>query len=411
MRSRKNSLASGLGLLAFALSLPAVGQAGNLTSVEEIQEVRVLAQKGKAPHAKNRDSLLSDARRSWEWGSVSGRFITSLQGAAKKCHPAADSSLTDYLKKGAPDAYAKAIGYFAADSPDEGLAAEARQRVLDLTDTYGFHGLAGNDLSGDNQCILDLALSMPVWIETAKLLGRTPVWSEADGAVFALWLAEEVYPRVAWASRVRRNNWGAAGSAAASLIADHVAGHVSALDEAGPAIRTLTPAVAKEEHDTAQLARIENFWRGDSGCSVYGVRSHGGIPDELRRGSGGCNATYIPNEGDRALGYQTMHVESLVLHAEALRRQGDRSLYDARTSAGAPAIQLAILFVIDNPSSGGLSWPWGARSGALYLANRVYQDARLELELQAPTSSGFRGGRTLPYTVFTPPVVLPPIIL
>ena len=71
------------------------------------------------------------------------------------------------------------------------------------------------------------------------------------------------------------------------------------------------------------------------------------------------------------------------------------------------AILQAILFVIDNPTPGGLSWPWGTRTGALHLAFRVYGDPRLRAAADA--GGTFRGGRTLPYATLAPP--LPPHLL
>jgi hypothetical protein len=248
-----------------------------------------------------------------------------------------------------------------------------------------------------NQCILELSISVPVWIETALLLEDTPVWSAADRRAFGSWLAETVSPRVAWASRVRRNNWGAVGSLAASLVARYVGAGADPPDlvEQAPAALRLAPAEAWRQHDALQRARIATTWRGDSECPRFGIQDHGGIPDELRRGSGGCGATFLPSKGDRGRTYQTMHVEALVFHAEALRRAGDASLFEARTGAGDPAILRAILFVIDNPTAGGKSFTWGTRVGALALAHRVYRDARLrDAALAART---FRGGRTLPY--------------
>ena len=275
--------------------------------------------------------------------------------------------------------------------------------MLDLVDTSGFHGL-GSDWSGENQCILELGVSIPIWIETALLLGETPVWKATDRAAFAGWLAEQVFPKVAWASRVRRNNWGAAGSLAASLVARYVNGVVPQLTEVAPSALTLSPAAAAQQHDAQQLLRIGTSWRGDSSCAVYGIQDHGGIPDELRRGAGGCNATFIPSATDTGLTYQTMQVELLVFHAEAMRRNGDLALYQAKTSQGAPAILQALLFVIANPT--GQSWPWeGSRWGTLITAASFYDNAALATAARA--DSTFRGGRTLPYTRITARPVAP----
>jgi hypothetical protein len=146
-----------------------------------------------------------------------------------------------------------------------------------------------------------------------------------------------------------------------------------------------------------QLARIGTTWRGDTRCDRAGIQPHGGIPDELRRGSAGCDATFLPEGDDPSHTYQTMHVELLVLHAEAQRRRGDTTLFDARVRPQRPAILQAILFVVDNPTPGGRSWPWGTRTGALAVANRYYADARLQRALDAEGDGTTRGGRSLPY--------------
>src|SRR5262245_62990053 len=116
---------------------------------------------------------MNDARKSWAWGSISGPIGTTGTPSSKKCQPIGTSAGADYLLEGAPDAYAQVLG--AHLSGDMSLAQQARGRVLDLVDTSGFHGLSG-DYSADNQCVLDLALSVPVWIESARLLEDTPVW-------------------------------------------------------------------------------------------------------------------------------------------------------------------------------------------------------------------------------------------
>jgi hypothetical protein len=403
-------MACWLGLM-FALFSPAAGWAGNLISLDELTELRLLADQGSTRHVAQRKAVLAAAQRPWRWGSVSGEFVTTLDGTTKRCHPTDDPAQIDFLKEGAPDAYAMVLGYLISTPPDPALAEEARARLLDLTDTTGFHGLFGDDASASNQCVLDLAVSIPVWIETATLLASTPVWTDADRNAFALWLAAEVYPRVAWASRVRRNNWGTAGSASASLVARYVDGIVFTLADPGPPGPTaITPAEAVRQHDAMQLERIGTSWRGDTECTLVGIQPHGGIPDELRRGAAGCDGTFLPADDDPSHTYQTMHVELLVLHAEAQRRNGSTALYDARLAGGTPAILQSILFVIANPTPGGRSWPWGIRTGTLAVAYRHYGDARLGRELDRSTSPNARGGRTLPYATLGPLRPTPPSI-
>jgi hypothetical protein len=391
----RRSSAGAVVAAAALLLASAAATAGNLTSAAELSAVRVAADGGVAPHVYDREQLMTDARRSWRWGSVSGEFVTTESGGTKSCHPSGNPTGSDYLVDGAPDVYAKAIGSHLTG--DESLAREARGRVLDLLDTHGFHGLSG-DFSGSNQCILELAISMPIWIETAMLLEESPVWQAADGIAFRSWLAAQVYPKVAWASRIRRNNWGTAGSAAAYVIARYVEGKVATLRELAPNVVETSPAAAAAAHVAMQRERIGRSWVGDSRCSALGIQWHGGIPEELRRGSTGCDGTSLADD-DRSQTYQTMHVQLLVLHAEAMRAHGDDSLYEALLPEGVPAILQSIRFVIANPAGGrSFGWP-DSRQGALNVAATWYEDAAVND--QARHASTFRGGATLPYTRLT----------
>ncbi len=377
--------------------MPACASASALATAETLARFRSLANEGRSPYAEDRRALLAEADRDWRWGSLSGRMTTTLGLSGKACHPGDAPDQTRYLRNGASDALAMVIAYLVAEQPKPEHATQARDRVLELVQTSGYVGLLEVDYSGGNQCILELAISLPVWIETAELLASTPFWKASHEAAFARWLAEHAYPKVAWASRVRRNNWGAAGSAAASAIARYVDGKIEILREHAPSARALPPAEAASEHDAMQLARIGTEWRGDGECARVGIQAHGGIPDELRRGAAGCEGSFIPSEDDPGRAYQTMHVEHMLLHAESLRVRGDTSLFEAKATTGAPALLQAILFVIDNPTKDGSSWPWGDRTGALRIAERYYGDARLTAELER-SDVGFRGGRSLPYT-------------
>jgi hypothetical protein len=370
---------------------------GALTSASELAAIRAAADAGSSPQKENRDRLLQDARKSWAWGSTSGAWGTVDVSGSKKCQPSNGGS-ANYLLEGAPDSYAQALG--AHLSGDASLASQARTHVLDLVDTTGFSGLSGADYSANNQCVLDLSLSIPVWVETARLLEDTSVWSATDTDAFRSWLALQVYPKVAWASRVRRNNWGAAGSLAAYTIANYVTS-TTTLREVAPAALSLTASQAASAHTTMQLSRVANSWMGDAQCTKLGIQWHGGIPEELRRGSTGCDGTYLVAT-DSSYTYQSMHTELLVFHAEAMRRNGDLRLYQAAAPQGGPAILKAILFVVANPSSGGKSWSWDpTRWGTLITAASVYVDATLASVTKNDGTSSFRGGRTLPYTRVT----------
>lgn len=393
-----------VALLALSTGIP-TAHAGALHEELELFFFTARAGAPDGPWAEVREELVEDADRPWRWGEPGTRYVTTVDADGRKsCHPEDDPDQVDYLKEGAPDAYARALAHRTLPDTERSArwAFEARVQLLRLTATRGFHGPEGKEFSGSNQCILDLAVSVPVWIATAELLEGSGVWNARERELLARWLAEQVYPRVAWASRVRRNNWGAAGSLSARMIARYVEPSPVLLAERAPQPRLLSAPAAVAEHDRMQRRRMRTGWRGDSRCPIAGIQPHGGIPDELRRGSGGCRATDLASDRDAGHGYQTMQVELLTMHAEVLRREGDPSLYELWTDAREPALLQAILFVIDNPTSGGRSWDWGVRTGALRVAYRYYRDPRLAEQLEANAHRGFRGGRSFPYTQVHP---------
>ncbi len=361
-----------LVLASLLFGFPAMASPGALTSAAELVTVNTTISPA------NRASLIADADDAWAFGTVSGEWTSvDIGGGDKECQPTVGDPA--YLLDGAPDAYAQAL---AAHLGNTTFSDEARAEVLDLVDTT----VLATPLSGANQCILEFGLSVPVWIETARLLEDTPAsgWDATDTANFQAWLVAEVYPLVDWSSRNRRNNWGAAGSLAAYAIAKYV-----------PAADL--PAA---EHVTMQLDRIGNTELFDADCVELGIQSHGGIPEELRRGDTGCSGTYLLDDTTDSLLYQCMHTELLVFHAEMMKRLGDTTLYSALPIGGMPAIQRAIRFVIANPSPGGLSWTWRAdRFGGLLTAATHYNDTDIKTAALSPTT--FRGGRTMPYVRVT----------
>lgn len=372
---------------------------GNLTSYEALNAFQAAANSGIAPFRGDRDTLLNQANASWSWGTISGEIITTEQDGNKYCHPRGNSSVTEYLKGGGPDVYAKALAYRLTGGT--AYASEVRQRILDLVDTHTYSGLNGELYSGSNQCILDLAISISIWIESALLIADYAPWSAGDATSFKNWLAAQVYPKVAWASRVRKNNWGAAGSLTASVIANYVNGTVAQLNEVQPANISLSPSQAESQHNAMQLQRLGTQWPGDSQCAVFGVQSHGGIPDELRRGSTGCTGSFLLTDTDASHTYQAMHATLLTFHAEVLRRRGDLSLVNFKAPGGADAIRQSILFVIANPTPGGHSWQWSSNHGGPRVAYSIYQDS--SLKTSADQGSTVRGGNLLPYTRITHP--------
>lgn len=380
---------------------------GYLTNTEHLTLFKTQADAGIEPFQSHRNELVAIADSSWNFGMATGTYETfTINGTTKKCRINNDPLTEDFLKEGPDQIYAKVLAYHLTGN--ESYAVEAREKLLLFSQTSGF----GTAYSGSNQCVLNASLAAPVLIEAARLLEGTPIWSISDQQAFASWLATYVYPKSAWVSRVSRNNWGAAGSLASSLIADYVKELVISLQEVSPTMQTITPDQAYDDHIAMQKLRMGTTWQGtsNSGCDIgdigvnhFGIQDDGGIPDELRRGSTGCLGTYIVDE-DASYAYTHLHTQLLTYHAEALHNLGDDSLYEFTTATGNQALQQAALFVIDNKS--GTSWPWDdAEMGVLYVLYDYYQDSRIVDAIDENTS--FRAGRQLPYARITHPLSQP----
>lgn len=337
---------------------------GYFTTPKELGEIKKKAESGVAPHASNVKELLTYAGSPTDWphGSVEGNMT---------CEDT-DAPFIRF-RDAAHKTYAKALAYHL--TRNEAYANDVKTRLLDLTDVTGFEE---NEYSGANKCILELSWLIPSWIQAADLLEEYPGWTSQDKRSFQVWLNAEVYKKVAWSSRVRNNNWGSAGSATAMMIADYLWDSRLVLEEVSPITKTLTPAKAYAEHRQIGLDRLNNTWKGDSQCTVYGIQPHGGIPDELRRGSTGCLGTYIVTT-DSSYNYQNTHLEGSISHAEFLYRRGDDSMYMNSNSTGGGSIKNAIYFVIANPLK---SYDWvESKKSTLHMAQRYYQDSNIQQRL------------------------------
>lgn len=362
---------------------------GYLTTIQELEEMRELADRNVQPYKKNVHRLLRDAGHpnEWEFGTVWGE----IDADKSRCYTSVNYRWDLFLSEnyGAQEVYRKAVAYHL--SGDVRYARSARDLIIDLTDTYSY---GGNLYSGDNTCIIKLAFSIPVWIMAADLLEGTSAWTWEDKDRFQNWLAEQVYPKVAWASRSRANNWGSSGSLSAAMIADYMADRNFRLTETMPEARTLSPGQAYREHNQLQLDRMTGVFEGDAQCRNSGIQWYGGIPEELRRGSTGCNGRWLFRD-DSALTYQTIHVEHLVLHAEFLLRRGDTRLYDNGL------ILKAIKFVVANPFNRSRDW-LDFRKGTLFVAYAYYRDRALfNSAIKLDT---FKAGGTIPYAPLTHPL-------
>jgi hypothetical protein len=360
-------------------------ESGYLTSASNLETISKQARWGVEPYHSLVDEFLSSIEppESWPHGEAGGE-LTVVDGRCAS-DTARDGDRFVSYQGGAQAVYQKMIAYHLTH--DVRYAEVVRDKLLEVTSTYGF---GGDVYDGSNECILHLARAVPGWIQAADLLAGEPGWTESDRAQFSAWLIDTAYPKVAWASRVRRNNWGSAGSLAASMIADFVRGQGANLVEVAPEERILSPEEAFAEHNQIQLDRLNTEWEGDSRCDIWGIRSSGGIPDELRRGDTGCEGDWLVDNDDSYV-YQVAQIDDLVFHAEFLRRRGNTMLFDNVAPDGSGSILRAILFVIDNPANPEQSYEWPVyKTGILTVANQYYQSETIAHEIY--TESLERGG-------------------
>lgn len=328
---------------------------GYVTTPQELAEIARNAQSGRQPYSdavlsiRNYANTGSAAVRPsgttpdfWPFGSISGD-----QHCAKPQDPA-------FLGDGAPLVEAKAIVYHLTG--DSRYADDVRKHILELSSTTGYND---DQYSGANKCILNLSWFVPSWIIAADLLDGYAGWSAADKQTFQSWLADVAYRKTDWASDVKVNNWGAAGSAASGMIADY-------LDGAGIPLRdregkTISAKDAYEKAKRRQIDRMNgNSYMNTTGCPNnrgQGIRPDGGIPWELVRGSTGCDGRWLV-EADHSWTYMITSITAIVQHAELLWRRGDDSIYENINKDGSGSLIKAIHFVIHNPNNPSKSLDW-----------------------------------------------------
>src|SRR5207247_4737641 len=212
-------------------------------------------------------------------------------------------------------------------------------------------------------------------------------WSLSDKQTFQHWLASEIYKKVDWASDGRSNNWGSAGSATSAMIADYLAGSgILLTDRDG---NQVTSEQAYAQAKQRQLDRMKgNSYMDNYNChQAVGIRPDGGIPEELGRGTTGCNGLWIQDLDDSWI-YTMTHLQGNVAHAELLLRRGDPSLYTNMTSTGAGSLLRAFLFLLRNPNDPSKSVPWKLSNdrSTLELAYRFFQDPYMAQPLGHPAA-------------------------
>lgn len=378
----RNSISSGVEANT---PLPLSNVRGYMTTPQELANINTKAQAQIEPYLTNRNKFLADSQYvgtgdSWSWGTMLNEGTYRVEDIGDSFGSCGTAAQEGFLKKGAASAYAKAMAFHLTN--DVSYAVTVRAKLLELSQTFDY---GGESYSGGNNCILELGWSIPMWVQAADLLGDWSGWTASDKLTFQGWLAEVAYKKTAWSSRVRKNNWGAGGSAATVILADYVHGSGYTLNEVQPVAKTLTPAQAYQEHTNMQLDRMNTVWKGDSQCTIWGIQSHGGFPDELRRGSTGCLGQYLL-EADSAHAYMSTIGETFILSAEVALRRGNQSLYDNISAVdGSGSILQLIRFVIDNPTQ---SFDWSTyKKSPLYAAFRYYKHQSIKDRLMVNNTS------------------------
>jgi len=372
------------------------------TSLSELRAIKARAQNGSQADSSNITRVVDAANEGWTYGTVGTPFggTAGTEIYDKRCVRLNDPDTASIIPTSGSKIFSMVLSYIFTDSAT--YAADARSILLDFSRSSGYEKVEGQvKYNGANQCAFEIGLFVPLLIESAMLMEAYPEWTAADKAKLQAWLATEVYPVTAAIARTRKNNWGTAAAFASWAIGHYLTGSGLRLDEVYPTAQSFTPAEAKREHLQTQLDIVGNNWAGDTRCLKFGFQKHGGFPDELRRGSTGCDGTYL-HSNDKSYSYQIRTMNHLIYHAEALQRHGNNELYDYKIGNSESLILNGILFVIEN--SNGTSYDWLKHNlGVLRLANDFYDDERLCQQIAKGTT--FRQGRYLPYTRATYPQV------
>lgn len=372
---------------------------GFLVSIDELINIQEKAKSNIEPYNTNVevfihyiDSLMGASE---SWDKMEGEIII---GSGSSSEPVQLSSAGSKLVYGAAIAWAL--------TGNEKYAAHARKMIIDLSETFGYRDKNKEAFHWGAQGILNLARGGTPYLYAADLLEDWQGWTKDDKEKFQIWLRDEMYPKVAWASRVRKNNWGVAGSFSAAAIAFYLFDHPDwILSEQEPVQAGLSPEDAYESHNMYQLGRLSTSmeWKMDAKQSLWGILPNGAIPEEIRRGNDDIAGDHLASSGSGTT-YTMSYIEHLTAHAEFLRRRGDTSLYDNQSEDGSGSLLQAYLFVIDNNVKSHCFT--GDRRNALYIAFSYYKNPAILESLIKCGESDISGQRLALYGRLTHPVEL-----
>lgn len=359
---------------------------GILISTNELYQIRDLAKAGHEPHKTNVavfiDYIDSLMLASYSWPELGSEIVISGRSSGE---PIQLSSTGGKLVYGAT------IAWRLTDN--ETYASYARKLILDLTRTHGYRDGNQEEFQWGAQGILNLARGGTPYIYGAVLLEGWQGWTVSDRHKYQIWLRDVMYPKVAWASRTRKNNWGVAGSFSAALISYYLQEHPEwELEELSPSPNKLSPQEAFKLHNAFQFGRLKTSmeWKMDAKAAKWGILPNGAIPEEIRRGKDPIDGDYLASNGSGTK-YTMTHIEHLTAHAEFLYRLGDSSLYDHVENDGSGSLLQAYMFVINNPVKSHCFTP--SRINALYMAYEYYKNPAMLKSLKACGPGNISGQR------------------
>ena len=396
------------GVVVFGVSTNSIvaQTSGNQTNTTEL--ARFVAQLGGEPYDTDAASLqghADTARDSWSYTLTAGDW----ESDGGNCEPVGATTVGDEynVRNAATDIFAMALnGYIDSDNT---YYAAARTRILEFAAMTDFEL---TDLSGGNQCILDMGTAAYHVIEAAFLLENAGYssWTSSDRNTLTTWATQEVFPVVSWGIVTRKNNWGIVTYGSALAIATYANGNASSMTLYDAS--TVSPSTYLSQASATLATWLNTTEQLDSTCQgageVYGLQSHGGFPDELRRTTGttNCGQTSIAFDCTTSTScgsahfYQQKSTNAWARVCEIMRRQGDTgTCFDWASHSGNDE---GLLDAAQFATGGDFATYYinDFSQGFRYVAGQYYQNYGLITALDDGSVS-VRGGRDYAYTKIT----------
>lgn len=392
---------------------PGIQTEGLQTNPAELS--RFVALSGSGQYASDLSSVTSHAttaRDAWPHTLTAGDWESD--NTSGNCEPVGGTGPADTVRQAATDLWAMAMAGYLTGTTSYYTAA--RTRVLEFAAMTDFE-IA--NLSGSNQCILDLGSAAAHVFEAAWLMEAAgwSGWSAGDRATLVAWAAGEVFPLLSWGIDNRKNNWAPVTFASALAAAAYTRGYVDTLTLWSGGTTSPNGYVVGAQARVAKWLSKQAGDELDSECQdaghPFGLQSYGGFPDEVRRTTGGgsdpanCIQTSIAFacSGPTTCSldahfYQQKSLTGLVHVCEILRRLGDGGACFATTGHGGPnpAIIDAALFATGGDFQS--YYVTDTTQGFRFVAGEFFDNAGL-LAARDSGAVSVRGGRDYAYTRIT----------